>query len=465
MHVQDPARVAARRTPARGCACTRPARRGSTPCSVEERDRLVLVGGGQRRDRRPGGRGRAPARRRGSRRRRRRRCRGRRSAPAGSCPSPEMSTPTFSGSAPPRPRPTLPATKPGQPPRSSAASAAGAESGSTTAAKPRPRLNTRRSSSSSTPSDAEPVEHRRPRPRSEVDLGAEALGELAGEVARDAAAGDVRHRPHVDRARELADRRGRRSGSARAARRRRSRRRARPACRRGPTPARSSSRRTSEKPFACGPLDGRPMMASPACDAAAGDQLAPLGDRRRRSRPGRTRPAASCPGCSAVSPPSSAQPAWRQPSAMPSTSSATTSTSIWPQVITSMKKAGRQPEVSTSFTLIATRSTPRPAWRPAGRAEQHLRADAVAAGGDQRVADRRRVEAGEAAVAAEHLAAVVEVTAARIRSTTASEASRLDARAGVCQRRPIVAHRISTGTGAASKRSFARRMSAGISVG
>ncbi len=72
-------------------------------------------------------------------------------------------------------------------------------------------------------------------------------------------------------------------------------------------------------------------------------------------------------GCSAVSPPRSAQPASRQPSTMPSTSSATTSTLTRPHVITSMKNAGRAPAVITSFTLIATRSMPSPAWRPAAR--------------------------------------------------------------------------------------------------
>ena len=150
---------------------------------------------------------------------------------------------------------------------------------------------------------------------------------------------------------------------------------------------------------------------------------------------------------------------------MPSTSSATTSTSIWAQVITSMKNAGRQPEVSTSFTLIATRSMPRPACRPAAAPSSTFvptPSQPAAISGSPTDGVYRPAKPPWPPST---WRPCVEVTAARMRSTTASEASRLTPEPAYVSGGRSLAHRISTGTGAASKRSFARRMSAGISVG
>ena len=122
----------------------------------------------------------------------------------------------------------------------------------TTAHMPMPRLKTRRCSSSV---DALLVEPRdRPSGRSQAPGSIRApspSGSDARQVARDPAAGDVRERPHVARAPEARARPRGRAASGRAAGRRRT----------SPSP---TSRRTSEKPFACSPEEGRPTTTSPA---------------------------------------------------------------------------------------------------------------------------------------------------------------------------------------------------------
>ena len=99
--------------------------------------------------------------------------------------------------------------------------------------------------------------------------------------------------------------------------------------------------------------------------AGAADHLAALADRRRRTRPGRSRRLASCRGAPPSRRPAArSRPAGSHRRCPPPARRSAPGTTL-PQVITSRKKAGRAPLVSTSLTHIATRSTPRPCSRPA----------------------------------------------------------------------------------------------------
>ena len=120
----------------------------------------------------------------------------------------------------------------------------------------------------------QPGEDRRALPRAPVDLGAAARGEDAGEVAGDAAAGDVR-----ERLRAPAERRRPRRGRAAWARAGRGRR----------SPRARGCRRTSVKPLACTPAEAKPITASPAATAL------PSIERARSTMPTQVPAASSSP--------------------------------------------------------------------------------------------------------------------------------------------------------------------------
>ena len=78
----------------------------------------------------------------------------------------------------------------------------------------------------------------------------------------------------------------------------------------------SRMRRMSEKPLACGPLEARPIRASPS--TMLRPSMARVRSTTPTANPARSySPATKARGCSAVSPPISAQPACSQPAAMP----------------------------------------------------------------------------------------------------------------------------------------------------
>ena len=108
----------------------------------------------------------------------------------------------------PSPSTTRPATNPGVPPRSSAVSAIVGRLGHDDAREAEAHVEDPPHLVVLDPERGQPAEHRLALPRAGVDLGAEAVRELAGEVARDAAAGDVRHAADVDGPRQLGDRAG-----------------------------------------------------------------------------------------------------------------------------------------------------------------------------------------------------------------------------------------------------------------
>ena len=90
-----------------------------------------------------------------------------------------------------------------------------------------------------------------------------------------------------------------------------------------------------------------------------------------------------------------------------------------------MKKAGRPPDVSTSFTLMATRSMPSPPWRPAAWPSSTFvptpsQPAAISGSPTEGVYSPAKPPWTPSTCIVR-----VEATAARMRSTTASAASRL----------------------------------------
>ena len=134
-----------------------------------------------------------------------------------------------------------------------------------------------------------------------------------------------------------------------------------------------------------------------------------------------------------------------------------------PQVITSMKNAGRAPLVSTSLAHIADQVDAQ-AVEPAGLlAQQDLGADAVAAGRQQRVAEARREQAREPADPADDALDVRRGHRALDPLDHLVPRLQADAGGGVGQR--LVAHPAAAGAGSGSNRSFDSRISSGMWVG
>ena len=225
---------------------------------------------------------------------------------------------------------------------------------------------------------------------------------------------------------ELAAPGGHRCASARGGRRRRSARRARPGCRPGRCPpARAAAAPARSRLRAARSTAGRrwrrPRSTPAAGRRARAARRSPTQNPARSNSPGRV-----MSGSSAVSPPSRAQPTSRQPAAMPSTSVGDhldVDLAAGDDVQEEGGPAARCQHVvdahGDEISAQSVRAGPPP--RPAAPSCRRRRCR-------RRSAGRRTdgsVEAGEAAVAAEHLAACVEATAARMRSTTASAASRL----------------------------------------
>ena len=250
----------------------------------------------------------------------------------------------------------------------------------------------------------EPAEHRRPRPRLPVELCARAR---PGARARDCRAMP----PPVTWARRLrasrrarAPRRGR-AAWGRAGRRRRSRRP-------------RAARRTSVKPLAWTPADGKPMHHVAGLDARAVDR----GGRGRRARRRCRRSRAPRRGrCRAARPSrrrSARSPPARHTSAAPSTSSATCSEldAVGGDVVEQEERlgAGRGDVVDAVGGQVAAAVAQA---APLAREDQ-LRSDRVG-GGREQAPLVERVQAGERAEAR----APVDSTAARSLSTMASAAA------------------------------------------
>ena len=124
-----------------------------------------------------------------------------------------------------------------------------------------PRLKTRRSSSSGTPCSAQPAEDGGPLPGTRVDHRAEPLRAARARGSRRSRRPSRARAPRTSaRARKRPDVVEVADASAAAAGRRRT----------APSP---TMRRTSEKPFAWIPADGKPITTSPGGDARAVDQV------------------------------------------------------------------------------------------------------------------------------------------------------------------------------------------------
>ena len=138
--------------------------------------------------------------------------------------------------------------------------------------------------------------------------------------------------------------------------------------------------------------------------------------------------------------------------------------SIVPQVDESRKKAGRAPDVMTSLTHIATRSTPSPCSRPAAVPSSSLvptPSQPAASSGSPRLGANRPANPPtppSTLAGAGRLDRGSDPLDHRLRRVEA------DARVGVGQRL-AVAHVAAASAASCSKRSFESRRSSGISVG
>ena len=281
----------------------------------------------------------------------------------------------------------------------------------TTATMPTPMLRVRSSSSCGHPADLrDQPEHRLRGPGRPVDGGRQVRRQHPGQVRRQPAAGDVAERVHLDAVagRSAPGSRGRRSGSARAARRPAAGRARGP---RGPAPSRPGvEQHVAHQRVAVG--------VQPAGDAIA-TSTSPVADPVRRRAAGRPRrhrspaPATSyssgpsSPGCSAVSPPTSAQPASTQPSAIPLTIAGDPlrhDLAAGDVVGHEQRLGAAHDQVVDDHAdqVVADRVVP-----VGGRGDGHLGADAVGRGRQQRTPVRREQagveEPGEAADAADDL--------------------------------------------------------------